>query len=88
MMYAIVKNVVTPASTSVRTVVWFADNLNKRSISWIAESGILPGVYAPHSESRAGKQRLDCGINVLNHRKSHATAIAAPVGETRAAQAR
>src|ERR1700757_1210165 len=69
MMYAIVKNVVTPASTSVRTVVWFADNLNKRSISWIAEGGILPVVYSSHNELGAGEQRLDCGINFLNHRK-------------------
>lgn len=71
----------------MRTVVWFADNLNRRSISWIADGGILPGVYSPHNESRASEQRLDCGINSLNRRKI-AKAIAAPVGETRGPQAR
>jgi hypothetical protein len=32
MMYAIVRNVVTPASNSVRAVVLFSDSLNNRSI--------------------------------------------------------
>jgi len=31
-MYAIVRNVVTPAKISVRTLVSFLDNLNKRPI--------------------------------------------------------
>jgi len=38
-MYAIVRNVVTPAKTSVRTVVWFSDNLNNRSIFSIPKAG-------------------------------------------------
>lgn len=40
MMYAIVKNVVSPASTSVRTVVWCSESRKNRSNIFKAEKSI------------------------------------------------